>query len=167
MGTITATDWATGKCFLSQQHAEAPRNTAPAPRQFNNLPKFRAMSATTGTAATEREAVAIKPRFDPMVEGALVMPRPAARRGAAASGEQIVDVVVDPHLGRHLRPHQRAGVTFLYECLCDLRDFHGTGAVLADEMGLGKTLQSITLLWTLLKQGPYAPPPSHPNPIPP
>jgi DNA repair and recombination RAD54-like protein len=25
---------------------------------------------------------------------------------------------------------------------------------MADEMGLGKTLQCITLLWTLLKQGP-------------
>ena len=30
----------------------------------------------------------------------------------------------------------------------------GCGAVLADEMGLGKTLQCITLIWTLLKQGP-------------
>lgn len=29
------------------------------------------------------------------------------------------------------------------------------GAILADEMGLGKTLQSVTLSWTLLKQGPY------------
>lgn len=29
-----------------------------------------------------------------------------------------------------------------------------TGCIMADEMGLGKTLQCITLLWTLLKQGP-------------
>ena len=28
------------------------------------------------------------------------------------------------------------------------------GAILADEMGLGKTLQTIALLWTLLKQNP-------------
>ncbi len=28
------------------------------------------------------------------------------------------------------------------------------GCIMADEMGLGKTLQCITLLWTLLKQGP-------------
>ncbi|KAJ6663907.1 hypothetical protein lerEdw1_008861 [Lerista edwardsae] len=29
------------------------------------------------------------------------------------------------------------------------------GAILADEMGLGKTLQCISLIWTLLHQGPY------------
>ena len=29
-----------------------------------------------------------------------------------------------------------------------------TGAILADEMGLGKTLQSIALVWTLMKQSP-------------
>ena len=28
------------------------------------------------------------------------------------------------------------------------------GAILADEMGLGKTLQTIALLWTLMKQNP-------------
>ncbi|KAL8694945.1 MAG: hypothetical protein Q9218_000516 [Villophora microphyllina] len=65
-----------------------------------------------------------------------------------------VDVVVDPLLSRRLRPHQREGVSFLYECVMGLRDFDGRGAVLADEMGLGKTLQTIALLWTLLKQHP-------------
>ncbi|KAL8662227.1 MAG: hypothetical protein Q9202_004909 [Teloschistes flavicans] len=65
-----------------------------------------------------------------------------------------VDVVVDPLLSRRLRQHQREGVSFLYECVMGLRDFNGRGAVLADEMGLGKTLQTITLLWTLLKQNP-------------
>lgn len=29
------------------------------------------------------------------------------------------------------------------------------GAILADEMGLGKTLQCVSLLWTVLRQGPY------------
>ncbi len=32
------------------------------------------------------------------------------------------------------------------------------GCIMADEMGLGKTLQCITLLWTLLKQGPECKP---------
>jgi DNA repair and recombination protein RAD54B len=41
-----------------------------------------------------------------------------------------------------------------------MRPFNGEGAILADEMGLGKTLQTISLLWTLLKQNPiYEAPP--------
>ena len=43
----------------------------------------------------------------------------------------VVDVVVDPHLSSHLRPHQREGVRFLYECAMGLRDFSGNGAILA------------------------------------
>jgi DNA repair and recombination protein RAD54B len=45
--------------------------------------------------------------------------------------------VVDPYVGRHLRPHQREGVTFLYECLMGLRSDQYSGCLLADEMGLG------------------------------
>ncbi|KAI9372411.1 SNF2 family N-terminal domain-containing protein [Aspergillus egyptiacus] len=90
------------------------------------------------------------PRHDPKQPGALVMPRPVA----VAKGKRIVDVVVDPILGKHLRPHQREGVKFLYECVMGMRSFNGEGAILADDMGLGKTLQTITLLWTLLKQNP-------------
>lgn len=89
------------------------------------------------------------PRHDPTQPGALVMPRPSA-----PAGKRIVDVVVDPILGKHLRPHQREGVKFLYECVMGMRSFNGEGAILADDMGLGKTLQTITLLWTLLKQNP-------------
>ncbi|KAL4799091.1 SNF2 family N-terminal domain-containing protein [Aspergillus venezuelensis] len=90
------------------------------------------------------------PRHDPKQPGALVMPRPKS----VPKGKRIVDVVVDPILGKHLRPHQREGVQFLYECVMGMRSFNGEGAVLADDMGLGKTLQTITLLWTLLKQNP-------------
>ncbi|ODM16378.1 hypothetical protein SI65_08378 [Aspergillus cristatus] len=96
------------------------------------------------------------PRHDPKAPGALVMKRP----DSAPKGKQIVDVVVDPILGKHLRQHQREGVQFLYECVMGLRSFNGEGAILADDMGLGKTLQTITLLWTLLKQNPiYESPP--------
>ncbi|KAI9932138.1 hypothetical protein ASPWEDRAFT_132651 [Aspergillus wentii DTO 134E9] len=97
-----------------------------------------------------------KPRHDPNQPGALVMTRP----DSVPKGKRIVDVVVDPILGKHLRPHQREGVQFLYECVMGLRSFNGEGAILADDMGLGKTLQTITLLWTLLKQNPiYERPP--------
>mmetsp|Transcript_23960 Transcript_23960/g.63379 ORF Transcript_23960/g.63379 Transcript_23960/m.63379 type:complete len:827 (-) Transcript_23960:185-2665(-) len=65
-------------------------------------------------------------------------------------------VVVDPYLGKSLRPHQVQGVTFLYECISGLRNIPGggTGAILADAMGLGKSLQAISVMWTALKQGP-------------
>ena len=97
-----------------------------------------------------------KPRHDPSQEGALVMKRPED----VPNGKHIVDVVVDPLLSKHFREHQRVGVSFLYECVMGLRSFDGEGAILADDMGLGKSLQTISLLWTLLKQNPiYGDPP--------
>ena len=50
----------------------------------------------------------------------------------------IVDVVVDPLLSKSLRPHQREGVIFLYECVMGFKTNNMYGAILADEMGLGK-----------------------------
>lgn len=90
------------------------------------------------------------PRHDPTAENAFVLKRPAS----VPKGKQIVDVVMDPLLNKALRPHQREGVAFLYECVMGMKDYTGEGAILADEMGLGKTLQTIALLWTLLKQNP-------------
>ncbi|TID21199.1 hypothetical protein CANINC_003479 [Pichia inconspicua] len=65
-------------------------------------------------------------------------------------------VVVDPSLSVKLRPHQREGITFMYSCLMGLKASNIRGVILADEMGLGKTLQTITLIWTLLRQSPIA-----------
>jgi SNF2 family DNA or RNA helicase len=62
-------------------------------------------------------------------------------------------VFVPPVLCKKLRPHQREGVQFMYECVMGLRDFAGHGCILADDMGLGKTLQSLTVIYTLLKTG--------------
>lgn len=68
--------------------------------------------------------------------------------------KQEVHVVVDPHLSKILRPHQREGVKFLYDCVTGNKIEGSHGCIMADEMGLGKTLQCITLLWTLLRQSP-------------
>lgn len=65
-----------------------------------------------------------------------------------------VPVVIDPRLAKILRPHQIAGVKFLYRCTAGLIDPRAKGCIMADEMGLGKTLQCIALMWTLLKQSP-------------
>lgn len=73
---------------------------------------------------------------------ALVLLHSNPERGVGAT-------VVDPKLSKLLRPHQCEGVQFLFNNVSQSK-----GAILADEMGLGKTLQCITLIWTVLKQGP-------------
>jgi DNA repair and recombination protein RAD54B len=92
------------------------------------------------------------PRHDPTAPDAIVLPRPTMSQGVKA-----IDVVLDPNIVRHLRPHQREGVRFLYECVMGFKDFSGHGAILADEMGLGKTLTVIALIWTLLSTIPVSP----------
>ncbi|KZT19708.1 hypothetical protein NEOLEDRAFT_936097 [Neolentinus lepideus HHB14362 ss-1] len=98
------------------------------------------------------------PLHDPDGEDAVVMKAPTPEHAAKFNKKNlpIVPVVIDPILVRRLRPHQREGVKFMYECVMGLRKHEGQGCILADEMGLGKTLQTITLVWTLLKQNPYA-----------
>ena len=63
------------------------------------------------------------------------------------------NVEVPGILAKWLRPHQREGVSFMYECVMSLRGFDGAGCILADDMGLGKTLQSVALILTLWKTG--------------
>ena len=83
-----------------------------------------------------------RPLHDPSASGAIILRGTTdSQPGSSAS----TPVVIDPHLARKLRPHQIEGVQFMHS---------REGVLLADEMGLGKTLQVITLLWTLLKQGP-------------
>ena len=81
--------------------------------------------------------------------------------GAAAAAEakpakpdnRPPPIEVDGILCKFLRPHQREGVQFTFDCCMGMRDYEGEGCILADDMGLGKTLQSITILWTLMCQG--------------
>ncbi|EMD37765.1 hypothetical protein CERSUDRAFT_94757 [Gelatoporia subvermispora B] len=117
------------------------------------------------------------PLHDPSAEGAIVMKAPTDKQMTKIwrkSGPSV-PVVVDPVLGRRLRPHQVEGVKFMYECVMGMGEHDGQGCILADEMGMGKTLQvkpsmllppyvnqtsrnqppkTITLIWTLLKQNP-------------
>lgn len=99
-----------------------------------------------------------QPLHDPEAEGALVLFFPPEQseheKLKSDQSNQKVAVVVDPLLCRVLRPHQREGVKFMYDCVTGARIEGYHGCIMADEMGLGKTLQCITLLWTLLKQSP-------------
>jgi SNF2 family DNA or RNA helicase len=45
------------------------------------------------------------------------------------------NVFVPPILGKWLRPHQREGVLFMYQCVMGLKDYEGNGCILADDMG--------------------------------
>ncbi|KZF24078.1 DNA repair and recombination protein RAD26 [Xylona heveae TC161] len=176
---ITKQDYLAGRPFLNNKKptmiVEPPKPiVVPSPRlniskeESTPNPKTRAVPRSAGVAGQFKNPLLEKtvlpkqagddpvPRHDPNQPGALVMMRPPN----APKGQRIVDVIVDPLLTKHLREHQREGVKFLYECVMGLREFDGQGAILADEMGLGKTLQTVALLWTLLKQNPFydAPP---------
>ncbi|KAL1245871.1 DNA repair and recombination protein RAD54-like [Trichinella spiralis] len=97
---------------------------------------------------------------DPYEEGALVLFEPPEigkhEKLKLDASKQLVHVVVDPELSKILRPHQREGVKFMYDCVTGKRIEGSYGCIMADEMGLGKTLQCITLMWTMLRQSPEA-----------
>ncbi|XP_060068607.1 DNA repair and recombination protein RAD54B-like [Ylistrum balloti] len=162
MSVMTQQQFKSGKCFS----ASSLTQSAPSPSLLQSgtinkafvSPQTQGHSTQTAvkpTASTTQYQV--QPRHSIDQPGALVMPRPGKQHQWFTNKNSlpIVDVVVDPHIASHLRPHQREGVIFLYECIMGFRDFGGQGAILADDMGLGKTLQCIALIWTLLKQGPY------------
>jgi DNA repair and recombination RAD54-like protein len=86
------------------------------------------------------------PRHQPDALNALVLYEPKT--------DDEVHVVVDPILGEQLRPHQREGVRFMFDCVTGNRVGGYEGCILADDMGLGKTLQVVTLVWTMIKQSP-------------
>ena len=139
-----------------------PRNplNLSAPRSVATQETFK-NPLLASTILPKQESREPRPRHDPTAAKAIVMKRPEI----VPKGKQVVDVVVDPLLTKYLREHQREGVKFMYECVMGMRDFDGQGAILADEMGLGKTLQTIALLWTLLKQNPICESPHDSRPV--
>ncbi|XP_063055233.1 DNA repair and recombination protein RAD54B [Engraulis encrasicolus] len=162
MGLISAEDYSKGRCFQEGGSTVADSTTSTPVLESalaRSISKPFSRPALKGgllpkQPEPERE---VRPRHDPNSPGALVMPRPPANHQWLwnKAGLSVVDVVMDPHLTYHLRPHQREGVIFLYECVMGMRLSGRCGAILADEMGLGKTLQCVSLLWMLLRQGPY------------
>ncbi|SCU66368.1 DNA repair and recombination protein RAD54, putative [Trypanosoma equiperdum] len=98
----------------------------------------------------------LKSLHDPDREGAVVLFHAHYKRDV--NGRLQVSVVVDPIIGDKLRPHQRIGVKFLFDCITGQRMPGYHGAILADEMGLGKTIQTVATVYTCLKQGRYGVP---------
>lgn len=66
-----------------------------------------------------------QPRHNPNEANALVMPHPPQPT------DNVVDVVIDPYIASKLRPHQREGVQFMYECVMGHRGVGQDGVILA------------------------------------
>jgi len=115
-----------------------------------------------GRSLGVRRAGGRQPLHDPDGETALILHHPVDlsehEKMKVDQSTAEVHVVVDPLLSKVLRPHQREGVKFMYDCVVgnQIQDFNG--CIMADEMGLGKTLQCIALMWTILKQSPQCKP---------
>ncbi|KAG1649713.1 DNA repair and recombination protein RAD54B [Nymphon striatum] len=150
---IDPADFKSGKCFMSNVENTVPQSNY-VPKPFV-APSRNQMQSTKLTSGRTKQLNT--PRYNAESPNAFVLPRPPATHQWLLNQNQqpVVDVVVDPHLALKLRPHQKEGIIFLYECVMGFRNNGHLGAILADDMGLGKTLQSISLIWTLLKQGPY------------
>lgn len=153
--TLPESEWTSGRCFLTSTAVTA-KAAAPL-RHGAGLPKGPLRLGKTGAAGRAAVAKPKVPLFSPDDPGAVVLSRPGPDTGSVA-------VVIDPFLASHLRAHQVEGVQFLYAAVMGHRSREvgittaASGAILADEMGLGKTIQCITLMWTLLRQGPEARP---------
>lgn len=126
------------------------------------MPNYKGLATGLGRCLGMRSRGMKCALHDPLADGALVLYTPseltAHEKLTVDKNKQEVHVVVDPLLSKVLRPHQREGVKFLWDCVTGQQIDDNYGCIMADEMGLGKTLQCITLIWTLLRQSPDATP---------
>ncbi|CAI4055412.1 DNA-dependent ATPase RDH54 SKDI_02G1790 [Saccharomyces kudriavzevii IFO 1802] len=140
---------------------------------LNTVRKFKAVTKQSQehmTVPTRNNQSTLARKYYPVFDVDKIVNPLVMNKNAAAE----VDVIVDPLVGKFLRPHQREGVKFMYDCVMGLarpsfedqnsdakslvleNDSDISGCLLADDMGLGKTLMSITLIWTLIRQDPFA-----------
>ncbi|KAN0048012.1 hypothetical protein ACTA71_002403 [Dictyostelium dimigraforme] len=141
---------------LQEKEEEENQTTTTTTTNINKIIKKEFKSHTS--LEEQKSSKKIVCPHDPNSKDALIFYSPPPNQ-LDEEGNKVVHVVLDPYIGRHLRPHQRRGVKFLYDCVMGNSNDNGfTGAILADQMGLGKTLQTLALLWTLLKQSPHGKP---------
>ncbi|KHJ47934.1 protein, SNF2 family [Trichuris suis] len=147
-------------CATSSEHEAFIKQILSRPFKVP-LPNYDANNYTRRALGLRRSGVRV-PLHDPYEEGSVILFEPPQlachEKLKCDASKQLVHVVVDPLLAKILRPHQREGVKFMYDCVTGRKIEGSYGCIMADEMGLGKTLQCITLIWTLLRQGPEAKP---------
>ncbi|XP_077532436.1 DNA repair and recombination protein RAD54B-like isoform X2 [Haemaphysalis longicornis] len=167
-GVITTEEYFSGRCFSdgfvpSTPQDDSSSSSAPALKAVakqtcaTKFPAFRSPHVGSLASTTSKKKFFNPPTSPVLRPNSFVMPHPSDihQWKHNRQGLPVTNVIVEESLARCLRPHQREGIIFLYECITQMRCFDGCGAILADEMGLGKTLQCIALVWTLLRQGPY------------
>ncbi|GFH05607.1 uncharacterized protein HaLaN_00097, partial [Haematococcus lacustris] len=137
---LDAASFKSGACFAApvQYGATGQLGAVALPGAAAGTAGFKRCKPKTVIATAAGGAphqAAFRPLYDLQQPGAVLLN--AGQQGAG----KLAPVVIDPYLGRHLRPHQVEGVQFMYDCVMGLRSPAFTGCVLADEMGLGKTLQ--------------------------
>ncbi len=119
---IDAAKFISGQVFRKHVGVQAMPNPLAAAAPKKAVKDFKSHNDAANLEREKKEIVKT-PRHDPEAPNALVLSR-----------DGIVPVVVDPHLAKQLRPHQREGVQFMYDCLLGVRKFDGNGCILADEM---------------------------------
>ncbi len=104
------------------------------------------MKSGSTLGVTRRVNIARGALHDPEEEGAIVLFVPkvltASEQLESLKSTSVltkppqvqVHVVIDPVLGKVLRPHQIEGVRFLYECVTGKASENCFGCIMADEM---------------------------------
>lgn len=154
--SVTEDDYTSGRLFVKPLVQTSKLIT---PKTTTKRIPFKPLHPKNRNAQSKDAGSSIGPMHDPNALDALVLL--PAQDGILPGNKRSVPVVLDPFLGKQMRPHQRAGVKFLYNSVEGTRfclGEGGQGAILADEMGLGKSLQAIALIWTMLKQSPTGSP---------
>ncbi|XP_075540713.1 DNA repair and recombination protein RAD54B-like isoform X2 [Dermacentor variabilis] len=151
--SISPEEYLSGRCFsdgfvpvATQEDSIQPRSaptlkTSTQQHATLKFPAFRSPHVGSLPSNTSSKKILI-PLPCPLIKpDSLVMPRPSSIHQWDHNKKNlpVTDVVVEDSLARCLRPHQREGLVFLYECIMRMRAFDGCGAILA----------------TLLRQGPY------------
>lgn len=117
-----------GQCFMQPANGQTggpPSTSLTAGLSTSSFkkPLLAASSAKTMTPADRsiRQQPA-KPvwQHNPHAEDAIILNKAQWQKAGETGG--VCPVVVDPHVGRNLRPHQSQGVQFLYECIMGLRE---------------------------------------------
>ena len=93
--------------------ASLNHNTCKKP--FKSLSSAHSTTASAADKSVKQQLAKPSWQHSPHAEGAIILNR--AQWNIAGEAGAISPIVVDPHVGRHLRPHQIEGVQFMYECI--------------------------------------------------